>query len=93
MDENEVYFPSNSMSLTLDGGETSTLVPWGGDNHDMWIDQKNPDRMTIANDGGLWISMTHGREWAEVVLPVAQMYHVEVDNQIPYFVYGNRQDG
>jgi len=93
IDENEVYFPSNSMSLTLDGGETSALVPWGGDNHDMWIDPKNADRISIANDGGLWISITHGREWAEVVLPIAQMYHVEVDNQIPYFVYGNRQDG
>jgi len=93
VDENEVYFPSNSMSVTYDGGETSELLPWGGDNHDMWIDPKNADRIAIANDGGLLISTTHGREWNEVVLPVAQMYHVDVDNQIPYFVYGNRQDG
>src|SRR2546430_5655731 len=24
---------------------------------------------------------------------IAQIYHVTVDDQIPYFVYGNRQDG
>jgi len=93
VDENEVYFPSNSMSVTYDGGETSELLRWGGDNHDMWIDPKNADRIAIANDAGLMISTTHGHEWNEVVLPVAQMYHVDVDSQIPYFVYGNRQDG
>src|ERR1022692_4608276 len=27
------------------------------------------------------------------MLPIAQMYHVTVDDQIPYFVYGNKQDG
>ncbi len=26
-------------------------------------------------------------------LPIAQMYHVTIDDQIPYNVYGNRQDG
>lgn len=38
---NEVYFPSNSLSVTYDGGETTKLVAPqnrpGGDNHDMWI--------------------------------------------------------
>ncbi len=93
VDEDEVYFPSNSMSVTLDGGETYSLIRWGGDNHDMWIDPLNEDRMMIGNDGGVMITTNHGKEWNRVVLPVAQMYHVSVDNQIPYFVYGNRQDG
>ena len=92
-DADEVYFPSNSMSYTLDGGETEKQVRWGGDNHDMWIDPLNADRMAIANDGGLNITTNHGRSWNEVVLPVAQIYHVDVDSQIPYNVYGNKQDG
>lgn len=92
-DYNEVYFPSNSMSISYDGGETSTLVRWGGDNHDMWIDPKNADRIMIGNDMGVMISTNRGRGWNRVVLPVGQMYHVAVDNQIPYFVYSNRQDG
>jgi photosystem II stability/assembly factor-like uncharacterized protein len=92
-DYNEVYFPSNSMSVTYDGGETSTLVRWGGDNHDMWIDPENSDRIMIGNDMGVMISTNHGKGWNRVILPVGQMYHVDVDNQIPYFVYSNRQDG
>lgn len=92
-DYNEVYFPSNSMSITYDGGETSELVRWGGDNHDMWIDPTNSDRIMIGDDMGVLITTNHGKGWNRVVLPVGQMYHVDVDNQIPYFVYGNRQDG
>ena len=65
----------------------------GGDNHDMWIDPTNGDRIAVANDSGFSISVNRGRTWNRVQLPIAQMYHVTVDNQIPYFVYGNKQDG
>ena len=65
----------------------------GGDNHDMWIDPTNPERMVVGNDGGVHISTTRGRSWLHVQLPIAQIYHVTVDNQIPYYVYGNKQDG
>ena len=37
-----------------------------------------------------------GERWKDLELvqfPNAQVYHVVVDDQIPYFVYGNRQDG
>ncbi len=93
IDENELYFLSNSVSVSYDGGETAEQLRWGGDDHDMWIDSTNADRMMIGDDGGALISTTHGKEWARVLLPIAQMYHVAVDNQTPYFVYGNRQDG
>jgi photosystem II stability/assembly factor-like uncharacterized protein len=65
----------------------------GGDNHDMWIDPTNADRMAVANDAGISISTTRGRLWNRVNLPIAQIYHVTVDNRIPYYVYGNKQDG
>ena len=65
----------------------------GGDNHDMWIDPTNPRRMVVGNDGGFSFSQNRGRTWARIRLPNAQMYHVTVDNQIPYYVYGNKQDG
>jgi photosystem II stability/assembly factor-like uncharacterized protein len=65
----------------------------GGDNHDMWIDPTNPARMVVGNDAGVHISTTRGRSWLHVQLPIAQLYHVTVDNQIPYNVYGNKQDG
>ncbi len=92
-DENEVYFAANSQSITYDGGYTTETVPWSGDCHDMWADPKNPDRLMISDDGGAIISLNRGKTWKRIVLPVAQMYHVAVDNQIPYYVYGGKQDG
>jgi photosystem II stability/assembly factor-like uncharacterized protein len=92
-DEDEVYFAANSQSRTLDGGYTSETVPWSGDCHDMWADPKNPDRLMISDDGVAIISLNRGKTWQRVSLPVAQMYHVYVDNQIPYYVYGGMQDG
>ena len=65
----------------------------GGDNHDMWIDPTNPSRMVVGNDAGVHISTTRGRTWLHVNLPIAQIYHVTVDNRVPYYVYGNKQDG
>jgi len=93
--ENEVYFFSASFSRTLDGGHTLTKMPAnpGGDNHEMWIDPTNGDRMAVVNDGGVNISTNRGYTWNHINLAIAQIYHVTVDDQIPYFVYGNRQDG
>lgn len=93
--ENEVFFFSASFSRSLDGGHTLTKMPAnpGGDNHEMWIDPTDGDRMAVVNDGGVNISVNRGHTWNHVNLPIAQLYHVTVDDQIPYFVYGNRQDG
>jgi len=69
------------------------LASPGGDQHDMWIDPTNANRMINGNDQNVAISTTRGRTWLRVNLPIAQMYHVTVDNRVPYYVYGNRQDG
>lgn len=96
-DENEVFFLTAGFSYTLDGGETikdpTGAEIAGGDNHDMWIDPNDSSRRMVAHDGGLSISMNRGRSWNRIELPIAQMYHVAVDNDVPYNVYGNRQDG
>lgn len=95
--ENETYYLTAAFSTSIDGGETLRATVFGsspgGDNHDIWIDHTNPDRMAVANDGNISISVTRGRTWNRVQLPIAQMYHVTVDNRIPYNVYGNKQDG
>jgi photosystem II stability/assembly factor-like uncharacterized protein len=92
-DHNEVHFLATSHTTSLDGGLTIARGGAGGDNHDMWIDPLIPDRMVVGNDGGISISTTRGSSWMRPRLPIAQMYHGYTDNQIPYFVYGNRQDG
>ena len=94
-DEERLYFVSVRFTMSRDGGQTLTRVSFsaGGDNHDVWIDPLNPDRMMIAHDGGASITLTGGKSWARVVLPIAQMYHVYADTRVPYNLYGNRQDG
>ena len=91
----EVYFLSVRFSKSIDGGKTLVKNPpkGGGDNHDMWIDPVNPDRIMVAHDGCASISLNRGKSFQRVVLPIAQMYHVSTDDQVPYYVYGNRQDG
>ena len=95
--ENETYYLTASYAVSLDGGENLQVQGGnsspGGDNHDIWIDPTNAERMAVANDGAISISVNRGRTWHRHQLPIAQMYHAEVDNRIPYYVYGNRQDG
>ncbi|MGH9407713.1 MAG: VPS10 domain-containing protein [Terriglobia bacterium] len=89
---NEVYFPSNDIWYTPDGGLTMRNTHWGGDNHAMWSDPKDTSRMMIGCDVGVFISTTRGKSWHQVILPIGQMYHVAVDSQVPYNLYGNMQD-
>jgi hypothetical protein len=92
---NELYFLTQlELHMSIDGGATSKTVRevWP-DNHDMWIDPLNPNRLVVANDRYVNISTNRGRSWLRAGLPIAQMYHVATDNRIPYYVYGNRQDG
>ncbi len=91
----EIYFLSVRFSKSEDGGKTLMKNPprGGGDNHDMWIDPLLPNRMMVAHDGCASVSLNRGASFQRVVVPIAQMYHVSTDDQIPYYVYGNRQDG
>lgn len=91
-DENKVYVSNSSFLVSVDGGRTFEPTYWGGDNHDIWIDPTNPKRFAISFDEGLDITTTGGRGFHYATLPIGQMYHVAVDDQIPYDVYTNMQD-
>ena len=96
-DPDEAMFLTAAFTRTIDGGRTGTAQTGrsrpGGDYHDLWIDPTNPDRWLVGNDQGVSVSINRGISWLRTQLPVAQMYHVTVDNAIPYNVLGNRQDG
>jgi photosystem II stability/assembly factor-like uncharacterized protein len=96
-DPDEAYFLTAAWAKTRDGGKTIVDPPPadvpGGDHHDIWIDPDNGNRLIVSHDGGVSISLNRGRSWLQVQLPIAQIYHVTVDDRIPYWVYGNRQDG
>ena len=94
--EDETYFLTASFSKSIDGGRTINALQRnqspGGDHHDIWIDPTNADRMIVAHDQGLSITQNRGRTWFRQRLSNAQIYHVTVDNAIPYNVFGNKQD-
>jgi photosystem II stability/assembly factor-like uncharacterized protein len=77
-----------------DGGRTFTEMPIPhGDNHDLWIDPANTQRMIHGNDGGACVSFDGGASWSSIYnQPTAQLYHVITDDQFPYRVYGSQQD-
>ncbi len=94
--KHEVYTLAPELGTTTDGGETFTFQGYpqapGVDHHDAWIDPADGDRIAVASDFGVGISQNRGRTWAKISLPIAQMYNVAVDREVPYNVFGNCQD-
>src|SRR4051812_5269837 len=64
----------------------------GGDNHEVWIDPTNANRVLVANDAGVAISDNRAASYRHFLLPISQVYHVMADNAVPYNVMGNIQD-
>ena len=89
-----LYVLNTGMYHSNDGGKTfrPIRVPHG-DNHGLWIDPTDPDRMIESNDGGANVSTNGGASWTtQGNQPTAQFYHVIADNRFPYYIYGAQQD-
>jgi photosystem II stability/assembly factor-like uncharacterized protein len=92
-DPDGVYILNVSFYHSTDGGKSLDRVGvQHGDNHDLWIDPTDPKRMISGNDGGASVSFNGGDTWSEEDVPTAQFYHVILDNDFPYNVYGAQQD-
>jgi photosystem II stability/assembly factor-like uncharacterized protein len=99
--ENRVYSIYTYVNVSEDGGKNFTqLMPAYGvsngvhpDHHAWWIHPTNGNFMIDGNDGGMNITKDGGKNWRFIGnLPVAQFYHINVDDEIPYNVYGGMQD-
>jgi photosystem II stability/assembly factor-like uncharacterized protein len=88
----EVFVANSSFWMSSDGGKSFRTLGWGGDTHDIWIDPTDPNRIMMTHDGGMFMTTDHGQTSNRVTLPIGQMYHVAVDNDVPYKIYGNMQD-
>lgn len=97
-DPKRVYRPSYDFSYSNDGGATFSNTVIGGvvphaDHHALWINPNNTDMLFLGTDGGIYLSYNKGITWQFLNnLPVPQFYHVSVDNQTPYNIYGGLQD-
>ena len=81
-------------SISRDGGNTfKTFGSMHPDIHDIWFDITDTDKLFTATDGGLYRSLNSGERMEMIQnLPISQFYHVAVDNQEPYNIYGGLQD-
>ncbi|WJL96352.1 hypothetical protein QSU92_03965 [Microbacterium sp. ET2] len=77
-----------------DGGRTFQQVQTPhGDNHDLWIDPSDPQRMINGNDGGACVSVNGGMTWSSIYnQPTAQFYRFDVDHRFPFDLYATQQD-
>jgi photosystem II stability/assembly factor-like uncharacterized protein len=93
-DEEVVYAPNVLFLRSKDGGKTfSPIRTPHGDNHDLWIDPNDPQRMIESNDGGANVSTDGGRTWTpQTNQPTAQIYRVSTDTHFPYRLLGAQQD-
>ena len=92
--EDTVYVTNLQMWKSTDGGSSFQEVTTPhGDNHDLWIDPRNNQRMIQGNDGGANVSFNGGDTWSTIYNQMtAQLYRLDTDNQFPYRVYGTQQD-
>ena len=91
-----VYIPNRSLMRSTDGGKTFPVIkgsPGGDDYHYLWVDPQNDRRMIVASDQGTSVSVDGGATWSSWYnQPTGQFYHVAVDDQFPYNIYGAQQD-
>jgi len=98
IDTNRIYKPGYYLSFSENGGKnfSPTYITGGNvhsDLHALWISKKDNNFLYLGTDGGLYVSNDKGSSWRFIRnLPVSQFYHVTVDNQEPYNVYGGLQD-
>ena len=101
-DANRLYNIYQPLSVSYDGGKSFDPVPMipadetrgiHADFHAFWVNPHDPRHFIIGGDGGIGITRDHGQSWYfPETLPVAQFYHINVDNDRPYHVYGGMQD-
>ncbi len=101
-DPNRLYNIYQPLTLSYDGGKTFDPVPMipadetkgvHADFHSFWMNPHDPKHFIIGGDGGIGITRDHGKSWYfPENIPVAQFYHINADNDLPYNVYGGMQD-
>ena len=93
-DSNIIYVNNLNFWKSSDGGHNfSEITTPHGDDHDLWIFPSNNQIMIHGNDGGACVSLNGGLSFSSIYnQPTSQFYHLDVDTNDPYYVYGTQQD-
>ncbi len=93
-DPDTLYLPSYRFWKSTDCGKTFRQVPTPhGDNHALWIDPKNSQRMIQGNDGGATVTLNGGATWSDIHnQPTAELFGLAIDDQVPYRLYAAQND-
>ncbi len=98
VDTNTIYKPGFALQVSDDGGKKfmGPSVKGGSfhsDVHALWINPHDNNMMYLGTDGGAYLTQDRAATWKFFRnLPVSQFYHVSVDNEKPYNVFGGLQD-
>jgi photosystem II stability/assembly factor-like uncharacterized protein len=95
-DPETVYVMQTSTYRSTDGGKTFEAfkgTPSGEDDHVLWIDPRDTQRMLMGTDQGATVTLDGGRTWSLWYnQPTGQLYHVITDDEFPYHAYAAQQD-
>jgi len=96
-DSNRVYLMGSNRGLWIsdDAGRSFRDIYSGvhSEDHSLWIDPENTNRLIVGGDGGVSISYDRGLSWLfRGNLPIGQFYNIAVNNSDPYLVCGGLQD-
>jgi photosystem II stability/assembly factor-like uncharacterized protein len=84
-----------SIGRSTDGGVTFVNVRGNAhvDEHALWIDPANPERIYMGSDGGFFSSISGGSFWNKSQdLPITQFYAGTIDPSDPARLLGGTQD-
>jgi photosystem II stability/assembly factor-like uncharacterized protein len=97
-DDNTIYAAGIKLSRSTNGGKTFESANLNNgvhdDQHALWIDPRDSRHLVLGSDGGFYVSYDRCAHWDHMnhAGDLGQFYHVAVDNQKPYHVYGGLQD-
>ncbi|HEY7981720.1 MAG TPA: hypothetical protein VID19_09585 [Candidatus Eremiobacteraceae bacterium] len=90
------YAPNvDSLFVTNDGGKVWKPIDGipHGDHHIVWINPNHPNILLEGNDGGATVSINSGETWSSILnQPTGQIYHVALDDEFPFHLFGASQD-
>lgn len=94
--ENRIFTLFSGINSSEDGGLTfpgRVASNVHSDHHAWWTNPNNPKHILLGNDGGLAVTYDQGKNWAHFTnLPLGQFYHIALDMEMPYNIYGGLQD-